>query len=179
VNPLVIAAVVAAGIAACIDYRTGRIPNVLTAGAIGFGVAFRLIAPIAHGNATEIRSALVTSCAGKLLAAVVPFGLWRAKALGGGDLKLFVALGVMLGPMLGLEAQMMAFACGALIVPVQLLFRGELLRTLARSLTLVTNVFTPAAKKRAVDAASMTWFRLGPAIFAGTLLAVLVRSAHG
>ncbi len=178
-NPLVIAAVVAAGIAACIDYRTGRIPNVLTASALGFGCGWRLVAPIAHGDMTEIRSALVTSVAGMLLASVVPFVLWRARALGGGDLKLFVALGAMLGPMLGLEAQMMAFACGALIVPIGLAFKGELLQTLARSLTLVTNVFTPAAKKRAVDAASMTWFRLGPAIFAGTLLAVLARGSHG
>jgi prepilin peptidase CpaA len=178
VNPLVIAAVVAAGIAACIDYRTGRIPNVLTASALGFGCGWRLLAPIAHGDLAEVRNAVVTSIAGMVLASVVPFVLWRARALGGGDLKLFVALGALLGPMLGLEAQMMAFACGALIVPVRLAFQGKLLETLVRSLSLVTNVFAPAAKKRAVDAASMTWFRLGPAIFAGTVLAVLARGTH-
>jgi prepilin peptidase CpaA len=179
VNPLVIAAVGVAGIAACIDYRTGRIPNQLTLGALGFGLGWRLVAPIGNGDVGELRGALFTSLTGALLAAVVPFVLWRARALGGGDLKLFVALGALLGPMLGLEAQMMAFACGALIVPMRLAWKGELLGALARSLSLVTNALRPAAKRRAVDAAAMTWFRLGPAIFAGTLLAVLARGAQG
>ena len=148
-QPLVIAAISAAGIAAAIDYKTGRIPNALTFGALGFGVAVRLGGPVAQGNWGDLRAAVVTSFAGMLLTAVVPFVLWRARALGGGDLKLFVALGALLGPMLGLEAQMMAFACGALFVPARLALRGELLATLGRSLSLVTNVFAPAAKKRA------------------------------
>jgi prepilin peptidase CpaA len=96
--------------------------------------------------------------------------------MGGGDLKLFAAIGALCQPLLGIEAQMYGFVVAAIVVPARMAFRGELLRVLGNSLTLALNPLRPAARRREVPAEMMTWFRLGPAIFAGTLLLVLAHS---
>jgi len=176
VNLLHIAAVVATGVAAFTDLRTGEMPNRVTLGALGLGLVGGACMPLFHGGtAAAIPGALGTAVLGAVVASVVPLFLWRGRALGGGDVKLFCALGALMGPMLALEAQMMAFAAGALIIPFRLAWQGRLFATLGRSVGLVTNAFVPADRKKPIDAAAMTWFRLGPAIFAGTVLCLALR----
>ena len=174
-NPFSVIAVVAAGAAAFTDLRTGNIPNRISLGALCVGLAGSACLPLATGQASAVPGSMLTALGGAILCGIAPFVLWRARALGGGDVKMFLALGALLGPMLGLEAQMMAFASGALIVPFRLAWEGRLFATLARSGRLVTNAFVPGEKKKPIDAAAMTWFRLGPMIFAGTVLALLAR----
>jgi len=177
VNPLHLVAALATGAAAVADLRTGKMPNRITLGALLVGVVGSAALPAWEGS-PGVSRAVLTSLGGALVASVVPYVLWRARALGGGDVKLFVALGALLGPLVGLEAQMMAFAFGALVIPFRLAWEGRLFATLARSLGLVTNMFVRPERRRPVDAAAMTWFRLGPAIFAGTVLALAARGAH-
>lgn len=176
-NPMHVAAVVAAGIAAFTDYRSGRMPNRVTLGALAVGLAARPCLALAESGSSGFATALASCAVGGVVTALAPLLLWRGNALGGGDVKLFIALGVLLGPVVGLEAQMMAFAAGALFVPFRLAYEGRLFATLGRSLVLVTNAFTPAARRRPVDSAALTWFRLGPMILVGTVLAVLSRGS--
>lgn len=171
-----IAALVAAGIAAFTDYRSGRMPNRVTLGALALGFAARPCLALFESGSTGFATALASCAIGGVVTAIAPLLLWRANALGGGDVKLFVALGVLLGPVIGLEAQMMAFAAGALFVPFRLAYEGRLFATLWRSLTLVTNVFTSAERRRPIDSAALTWFRLGPMILVGTFLAIISRT---
>ncbi len=102
--------------------------------------------------------------------------MYMKGAMGGGDLKLFAAIGALCQPLLGIEAEMYGLVVAAVIAPARLAFRGELLRVLGNSLALVTNPLRPAAERRALPPEMMSWFRLGPAIFAGTVLLVVV---HG
>src|SRR5437016_893062 len=97
---LVVAAVMTA-IAAVIDFRTEQIPNWVTLPPLA-------VAPIAHaihmgarGGTTEALWALAYSVAGAVICALVPLLMYRANAIGGGDVKIFAALGALCFPMVG------------------------------------------------------------------------------
>jgi len=105
----------------------------------------------------------------------VPLVLWRTGGLGGGDLKLFVALGALLGVRAGLEVQLVAFSVAALIAPTVLAFRGKLLAVLRNVARQLLNPFLPRDRRRPVPAELMTEVRFGPAIFAGTALVACAR----
>lgn len=159
---LVVSALAVAALAAFIDWKTGFIPNTLTLGALLVGLVEQALV-----------GTLPTGLGGAALAAVVPIVLHRSGALGGGDVKLFVALGAFLGPVLGLEAQLLAFLCGMGLVIVRLARAGSLSSTVRRSADVAVNLVLPASKRRPIDESALTWVRFGPAIFAGTLWAVL------
>jgi prepilin peptidase CpaA len=155
------------------DYRTGHIPNWLTFGAL-------VVAPIAHasiayahagGNAALVAAAY--SIVGAIVCALVPLLLYRLGAMGGGDVKLLAALGALLTPMLGLEAELYGFIAAMLIAPARLIYEGKFLKMLGNTARLVANPFLPKAKRKEVPQEAMSWYRLGPAIFLGTLGAVV------
>ena len=89
-------------------------------------------------------------------------------------MKLFAALGALLQPLIGFEAQTYAFVAAALIAPARLAYEGKLLKTLKNTVFLVANPFMPKDKRRTVDQEMMSWFRMGPAIFLGTAVAALM-----
>jgi prepilin peptidase CpaA len=161
-----------AAIAAFYDWRTGQIPNWLT-----FPVL--LIAPLLHVAHYAITKHPMNeafqegaySIGGAALCAVVPLILFRQGAIGGGDVKLFAGLGALLQPMLGVEAQMYGFFAGAILAPARLAYEGKLFAALKNSLTIGANLFLPKTKQRSIDSAALSWFRLGPAIFVGVVLA--------
>jgi prepilin peptidase CpaA len=76
--------------------------------------------------------------------------------------------------MVGIEAEFYAFAAAALHAPAWLAWEGRLLRTMSNSMWLAVNPLLPKARRREIKREALTWFRLGPAIFAGTLVAALL-----
>jgi prepilin peptidase CpaA len=148
-------------IAAITDTRTGLIPNWLTLPAL-------LAAPLAH-FAFGGSEALQDSLLGAGVCAFVPMTFFSRRALGGGDLKLFVALGALAGMHVGLSIQLLAFAIGACWALVVLAYRGELRATLARTVGVIMGV-VGRVPTNTVDAAQMTSLRLGASIFAATLI---------
>jgi prepilin peptidase CpaA len=167
---LVVAALVALA-GATVDWRKGDIPHWLTLPALGF-------APLLHvARYLFAKEALDTALyegayalGGAALSAIVPLLLYRKGALGGGDVKLLVALGAILQPLLGVESQMYGFFAGALLAPAKLAYDGKLLGAVKNAFTIGANWFLPASRQRALDASALTWFRFGPAIFIGVLL---------
>ncbi|HVJ94739.1 MAG TPA: A24 family peptidase [Labilithrix sp.] len=166
-----IVVIAVAAIGAVIDWRTGQIPNWLTMPALA-------LAPLLHiarfrlakeGMDAALQEAAY-SLGGAALCAIVPLLLFRRSAIGGGDAKLFIALGALLHPALGVEAQMYGFFAGAILAPAVLAYQGKLLSTIKNSLSIGANFFLPRDRQRTIDAAALTWFRLGPAIFLGVLL---------
>jgi prepilin peptidase CpaA len=150
---------IASLVACATDLRTGRIPNWLTLPAICLGIA-------THGI-LEGRAGITESLLGLLVGVAVPAILYRStqgRAIGGGDVKLFAALGALLGPMRGLEVQLGAFGTLALFAIVALAYRGQLLRVLLNTLQLATNPLLPRQWRHPISTASMTEFRMGPAI---------------
>lgn len=168
-------ALLVALIAAWTDARTGHIPNWLTFGALAAGLVGHLLAGTQSGGGW--RGALFGvgfAAGGAALCAVVPLFMYWRGAIGGGDLKLFAALGAICLPMAGLEVETYAFIAAALIAPAKLAYDGVLLQTIGRSITLVANPFRKAENRRPLPPELMTWFRLGPAIFVGVAVTTLL-----
>lgn len=170
-----IAALLVTGIAALTDWRTGHIPNWLTYGAIA-------IAPIAHAvratqNGLHGTDALIAgsfSLVGAALCGVVPVLLYRAEAIGAGDIKLLLAVGALLKPFYGVEAEMYSFFAAGLFAPARLAYEGRLFATLRNTVMVAVNPFLPKDKKRKIDPTMLTWFRFAPSIFLGTLVTAVI-----
>jgi prepilin peptidase CpaA len=174
-----VAAAIVAGLAAWTDVRSGHIPNGLTLGALVAGIASRVVV---GGLAAGWRGALAGgaySIAGALLCGLVPGLMYWSGGAGGGDVKLFAALGAFCHPMLGLEVETYSFVAAAMIAPMKLAYDGTLLRTLGRSLALVLNPLRPRERREPVPREAMTWFRMGPAIFVGVTASLLLRWSGG
>jgi prepilin peptidase CpaA len=155
-------------IAAVCDLRNGRIPNLLT-------LPVLLLAPVAHGAlafasgappSAAIR-AVGLSIGGLVLCGFVPVVMWRLNALGGGDVKLFAALGALLLPSFGFEVELYVLVTAALVAPIQSIYRGNLLRLVGNVGQQLVNPLKPRGARKALDPALVSWFRLGPCFFVG------------
>ena len=103
----------------------------------------------------------------------MPLLLFGLGAIGGGDVKLFAAIGAVAGMSVGIEIQLASYGMATLYALCVLAHRGHLLATLGRSLALLLAPLTPKAKRAVPPPESMMSLRLGPAIFAATLATVL------
>jgi prepilin peptidase CpaA len=169
-----IVAVVVSAVAALTDVRSGLIPNVLTLGTLGFALGGHFVHGFALGGPRAAGVEAAFSLGGALLCAVAPGVLYWKNGMGGGDLKLFAALGALCHPMTGLELELTAFALTSLVVPARLAYEGRLFKVLGSSLALALNPLLPASKRRAVPVEAMSWVRLGPAVFAAAVLTLAV-----
>lgn len=155
--------------AAWLDAKTGRIPNLLTLPVLPLGLLLGAL----DGGLWGLGSAVF----GALSCLAVPYALFRAsggRAIGGGDVKLFAALGALLGPLSGLEVQLASLLCLAACALVVLGWRGELFSCLKQSVRLATSWLLPRAQRRPVPLEQMLTMRLGPAVcFATWSLATL------
>ncbi len=165
---LQVVGVVACCIGAATDLHSGRIPNWLTLPLIPAAVACQLLSRGAWG--------FTESLAGLVLCAGVPWAVFKTsggRAIGGGDVKLFGALGALLGPTTGLEIELGALSLLLVFALVRLAFVGELWRALASTGRLLT---APLRKGRAEAApVALTEMRLGPAIALAALVSVASR----
>ena len=155
--------------AAITDTRWGLIPNSLTLPPL---IAAPILYYLVAGPA-----GLLGSLLGALLCGFCPFLLHRRGALGGGDVKLFAAIGAIAGFSVGLEAQLFGLTVAAVYVTIRLAVRRELLTVLANAARLVANPLLPRRLRRPPTRVSLAEVRLGASVLAGTLLAVL--GQHG
>lgn len=165
----VVAALAITSTAAWTDYRTGLIPNRLTLS----GVALGLAAALAGGGA----NGLLLAAAGSLAALLVPLLLFRARAMGGGDVKLFAALGALLGAGAAIEVEALAFLFGAAQGAALWMRRGVLIG----GLSAVVGLAVPPLGRRLssnpnVQAAKETTIRFGPAVMLATAVAIAARA---
>ena len=152
-------------IASITDLRTGLIPNWLTFPAL----ALSLLLGAANAGFRGVAGALL----GMLIAGVLPAIFQRLGGMGGGDVKLFAALGGLGGPRLGLEIELLAVTCACVWGLAKLTYQGQLLRALGNSGRLFVNLFLPTEHHRPIDPEQLTPLRIGSAIFAGTAFAVI------
>jgi prepilin peptidase CpaA len=156
------AAVIVAALGGAHDAYDGRIPNWLTLGAL-------VLALLTRGLGEGTPGLLLTTL-GVVVSAIVPLVLHRNGGLGGGDLKLFCALGAWLGPSRGLEAQLFAFVVLALWALGLLAVRGKLFPVLRSTFWLAIGWALPARWRRPVPSALLTSMRFGPDIALGTFV---------
>jgi len=168
-------AVIVTAVAAISDTRTGLIPNRITLPVIGIAPVFHAIAASHLGLRAALYAALL-SIGGMFLCAVIPFFCFRAGAMGGGDVKLLAAIGALCLPSIGIEAEAYGFCAGAFIAGAKLAYEGRLLKTLGGGLRRSANFVLPFHHRFTIPPDTFTWFRLGPALFLGTALAVFLHS---
>lgn len=156
-------------VAAYFDWRKGEIPNWLTLPALAIGPLLHFALGAKVSASAGLNEAGV-SVFGALVCAIVPVLLYRQNAIGGGDVKLFAAVGAICQPMIGIEAEMYGFLAAALVAPIRLAYDGKLLRTLKNALFVAMNPILPKEKRQEIEPEAMSWFRLGPAVFAGMVL---------
>lgn len=164
-----LASVAIAAVAAITDFRTGHIPNWLTLPPLVLG-------PLlwgAHGGVWRLDGgSLVGSLLSMLGCMAVPFLLFRKSAMGGGDVKLFAAIGALVLVTTGLEAQFYAYCAGILFGFARLAWHGKLLSVLTNTVFIAANPVLPKKWRRPICVESMAQIRFGGAIFVGTLTAV-------
>lgn len=164
--------VAVASVAAFTDFRTGHIPNWLTYGAALAGVVLNAVGPEGFVRGT------VAAVFGMIVCGVVPYVFYRKDAIGGGDVKLFIALGALLGAYSGIEAQFLAYCAGSLFALARLAWHGRLMAVLANSLFLAVNPVLPKRWRRDIAPESLHRIRFGGAILAGALLSAMSRSPY-
>lgn len=165
--------VLLAAVAAVQDMRMGLISNRIVLVGTTVGLTFSW-ASAAYGG--DLLGAVGLSLLGAALVGAVPLLLYRAGGMGGGDVKLLTAVGAVLGPYIGLEAELYAFSLTLLYAPARLIWEGKLLSSMRTIGRLVKIPLTPrGSRKPEVQAAELTSFRFGPAIFLGVLIAAALR----
>jgi prepilin peptidase CpaA len=150
-------------VAALVDARTGHIPNWLSVGPLA-------LAPLAKALLFAGWAPFALALVGAALGALLPWLVYRAGGMGGGDVKLFAAVGALLNPLAGLHAVTYAFVACAAWAIVLLARRGRV----ALAFGTAARLFGARLAARPVPSSQeMTELRFGPFIFVGTLLAVL------
>ena len=163
-NPETLVLMIVAGgtcAASYIDLRTRRVPNAFTLPLAAFGV---LLGAAGWGTA-GVGGALAGWTVGLLL--MLPGYL--IGATGGGDVKLFAAVGAFLGPWLIAAALIHTAVAGALLALVVATSRGRFRETLNGTMLLVATRGQYAAALE--HPAIRNRFAYAPAIAAGATLA--------
>jgi prepilin peptidase CpaA len=162
-DPVALTAVAGTGASsAVVDYYTRRIPNALTLGVAVLGVALAAarLSVLSPGQAAL---GFIVGLALMLPGHVIG-------ATGAGDVKLFAALGTLLGPSaIAMAFLYTALAGGALAIMVAMR-RRRLRETVERTAMLVR---TAGANVGEIERAAVNRFAYAPAIAVGTLAAAL------
>jgi len=170
-------AIAVAAIAAWRDWRTGEIPDRMTLLPLALAPLVHFAAPLLRGSGFDAGvEAAGSSVLGAVACAAAPMLLYKmsdGNAIGGGDVKLLAAMGAILMPMAGIEAEFYAFMAAMLIAPARLAWEGKLFRVLGNTLALALNPFLPRHRRRQISPEMMTSMRFGPAVFLGVCCAAL------
>jgi len=155
-------------IAAFTDLRARLIPNWLTLPAFVCGLMW-------HAWLGGLEGALFAVFA-TLLCLGPAYFLFARGALGGGDVKLFAALGAWLGARDGLELELTAFVLVAAFALWSMAWHGRLIALLAASLRATLHLLAPARFARPLPTEGSAELPMGGAILCAAV-ALLVRGA--
>lgn len=167
----IITALAVALVAAVYDLRSRKIPNWLTYGGIALGPLLNLALAYFHGaRGDALLYAGTESCLGAGACGILPlYAVLRGK-LGQGDLKLFVALGALLGPVAGIEAEVYAIVAAFFVAPIVAWRAGRLGSALSFAFASMRNSFRSKKAQKPLPEHETSWMPLAPAILAGVVL---------
>lgn len=162
---LTLTLILVASIAALTDVKKGVIPNWLT-------LPVLCSAPLLYGIFRGL-GAFETSFLGLGVCGLTPFILFTRGAIGGGDVKLFAAIGAVAGSRSGMEIQLLSFIVVTIYSLGRLTWDGRLGKTLVNAGWLVVSWMLPRARRREIRSESMSSVRMGGAVFVAVLWVVL------
>jgi prepilin peptidase CpaA len=155
-------------LAAVLDLRSRRIPNLVTASAFLIALVVRSLIGF---------DALGAGLLGALLGFAVVFPLFAMRGIGGGDAKLVIAVGAFLGPS-GMVVALLATALAGGVMSLAAAARsGVVLPALYNSGGLIKWVFTLGrhGERTTLLAPGVVSVPYGVAIAAGTMVALFLR----
>lgn len=104
------------------DIATRRIPNVVTLGGVVAGLAIQAALGFVDGGILAALRGLGFALVGVLAVGAIPFLAWKRSEMGGGDVKLFAAIGALVGPAIGFDVLAFTFTASLLVLfPYRLL----------------------------------------------------------
>jgi prepilin peptidase CpaA len=153
-------------VAVASDIFTRKIPNTVTLGGVVVGLAIHLAIGIVDSGLWGAARGLGFALGGAFACGIIPFIAWRRGELGGGDVKLFAAIGALMGPGLGFNVQAITFTISLVILfPYRLVRYGALKPALSNFGIGLANVI----RKRQARVAYVTGPKLPPVILAPTI----------
>jgi prepilin peptidase CpaA len=165
-------------VAAVSDLATRKIPNIVTIGGVVMGLAAHTAAGVVDGGLRGGLRGLAFAVVGAMACGLLPFLGWRKGEMGGGDVKLFAAIGALVGPGVGFNVQALTYALMLLVIlPYRLVRHGAVRRSFANVGIAVKNIVRRGDAKLAyVDGPKLPPVVLAPTI--GVAFAVSMIS-HG
>jgi prepilin peptidase CpaA len=157
-------AVAGVGVGAAIDLRTRRIPNVVTVPTAAVGLL------LSASGIGAVPFPMALAGLGVALALMLPGHLFGGT--GAGDVKLFAALGPLLGPAMVVQAFACSAIAGGVIAAVVAAQRGTLRVTLRGSSRLIAG--GRGARREVVATSAGNRFCYGPAIAIGVVAAIVI-----
>jgi prepilin peptidase CpaA len=150
-------------IAACLDVRTGRIPNVLTLGGLISGLLLQAFAGI---------DALAHGVLGAGLALLVALPFFAARALGGGDAKLLVVVGAFMGEGRLVGALLLIAVLGGVIAIIEAVRRGVIVPVVLNSVDMMKRwaTFGHKGTQRSLSSPGAVSIPYGVAIALGAIV---------
>jgi prepilin peptidase CpaA len=155
-------------VAALSDFIFRKIPNFLTLGGILVGALIQAAVGFVTTN-NSVGGAFKgfgIALLGAIACAFIPFLAWKKGEMGGGDVKLFGALGAIMGPMMGFDVVALTFALTLLVLfPYRLFRKGVMKIALQNTATRVRNMFrNDEAKVALISAPTFKPVILAPTI---------------
>jgi len=159
-------------VAAVFDWRTGRIPNALTLGALLLAVPLHawLSSPGRTWDGVE------SSALGAAVCAVPCVIGWRLGWVAGGDVKLIAAMGALGGMSSGLESVFLSLFLASAFVFLRLCWDGVFFRTLGNGLAVAASRTVRRGMSVTPRSELASTLRFGPFALAGAALSLLL---HG
>ncbi len=128
-------------VAVASDVATRRIPNLVTLGGLAVGLAVHCASGFAESGFYGGLRGIGASLLGAFACGAVPFLAWRKGEMGGGDVKLFTAIGALVGLTFGFDVEARAFALSLLVLFPYRLVRHRALGVALRNMRIgVVNV---------------------------------------
>lgn len=157
------------------DIATHRIPNLVTLGGLALGVVINGAAGFVEGGVGGSLRGIGAAFLGAILCGIVPFFAWKKGEMGGGDVKLFAAVGALMGLSVGFDVEARTFAFSFLVLFPYRLVRHRALGVAFTNLRIgIANLFRNKDVRQAyVTGPKLPPVILGPAIgvaFALTLV---------
>jgi prepilin peptidase CpaA len=148
------------------DIATRRIPNVVTFGGVVVAMAIHGAAGFAGAGFSGLVRGAGFALLGAFACGLIPFFAWKKREMGAGDVKLFAAIGALIGPSLGFDVEARALAFSFLVLfPYRLIRHGAVRVALKNMLIGLANCFRAKdARVAYLEGPKLPPVILGPAI---------------
>lgn len=148
------------------DIATRRMPNIVTFGGVFVAMAIHGAAGFASAGFVGLVKGVGFALLGAFACGLIPFFAWKKGEMGGGDVKLFAAIGALIGPSLGFDVEARALAFSFLVMfPYRLIRHRAVGVALKNMVTGLANCFrSKDARVAYLEGPKLPPVILGPAI---------------